>query len=72
MWVIGIFHEDVTLAVKAFCTMGGIMATQFVFITFNIIISYTDGYLECHGSLKAITTQDISDETTKQMGIHTP
>jgi hypothetical protein len=27
------------------------------------------GSLNCHGSLKAIGTQDISDDTTKQMGI---
>jgi hypothetical protein len=38
VWVIGIFHEDVTLlAVEVFGTMGGIPAAQFV-ITFNIAI----------------------------------
>jgi hypothetical protein len=37
MWVIGIFHEAVTLSVEVFGTMGGIPAAQFV-ITFNIAI----------------------------------
>jgi hypothetical protein len=37
MRVIGIFHEDVTLAVEVFGTMGGIPTTQFV-VTFNITI----------------------------------
>jgi hypothetical protein len=37
MWVVGIFHEDVTLAVEVFGTMGGIPGTQFV-VTFNIAI----------------------------------
>jgi hypothetical protein len=37
MQVIGIFHEDVALAVELFGTLGGIPAAQFV-ITFNIAI----------------------------------
>jgi hypothetical protein len=37
MWVVGIFHEDITLAFEVFGTMGGIPAAQFV-ITFNIAI----------------------------------
>jgi hypothetical protein len=37
VWVIGIFHEDVTLMVEVFGTMEGILAAQFV-ITFNIAI----------------------------------
>jgi hypothetical protein len=37
VWVVGIFHEDVTLAVEVFGTMGGILAAQFV-ITLNIAI----------------------------------
>jgi hypothetical protein len=37
MWVVGIFNEDVTLAVEVFGTMGSILAAQFV-ITFNIAI----------------------------------
>jgi hypothetical protein len=37
MCVIGIFHEDVTLAVEVFGTMVGIPAAQFV-VTFNIAI----------------------------------
>jgi hypothetical protein len=37
MWVVSIFHEDITLVVELFGTMGGILAAQFV-ITFNIAI----------------------------------
>jgi hypothetical protein len=37
VWVIGIFHEDITLAFEVFGTMGGIPAAQFV-VTFNITI----------------------------------
>jgi hypothetical protein len=37
MQVIGIFHQDVILAVEVFGTLGGIPATQFV-VTFNITI----------------------------------
>jgi hypothetical protein len=35
--VVGIFHEDVTLVVEVFGTMGGILAAQFV-VTFKIAI----------------------------------
>jgi hypothetical protein len=37
VWVVGIFHEDVTPAVEVFGTMGSILAAQFV-VTFNIAI----------------------------------
>jgi hypothetical protein len=37
VWVVHIFHEDITLAVEVFGTMGGIPAAQFV-ITFKIAI----------------------------------
>jgi hypothetical protein len=35
--VVGIFHEDITLMVEVFGTMGGILKTQFV-VAFNIAI----------------------------------